>query len=287
MNSLSVLFEKHMSAGIASSRSLAGGCINDAFRVTLTDGRSFFVKQNRLQLLDMFHAEARGLSLLSQTAQDLVVPEVVALWEDPQTGLASLVLEFVEQASPGHSYHEHFGRALAALHRNTHDLYGLDHNNYIGRLAQDNTPHSDWNTFFITCRLEPQMKQACDNGFFSPTIRSRFAAVCRAVADCIPDEPASLLHGDLWSGNVLCDVGNRPVLIDPAVYYGHREAEIAFTRLFGGFSNAFYSAYHEAWPLKPDHRKRTDLFNLYPLLVHVNLFGGSYESQVAEIIMRY
>lgn len=287
MNSLSVKFEELLGAGIAGTRSLSGGCINEAFRVTLTDGRSFFVKQNRLDLADMFHAEAKGLSLLNEAAHELGIPKVVALWEDAPAGVASLVLDFVEQATPRGDYHHRFGRALAALHRHTHAFYGLDHNNYIGRLAQDNTRHSSWTTFFITRRLEPQMKQACDNGFFSPSIRSKFTNMCQKLTESIPDQPASLLHGDLWSGNVLCSADNKTVLIDPAVYYGHREAEIAFTRLFGGFSKAFYDAYNEAWPLEPGHLQRTDLFNVYPLLVHVNLFGGSYEAQVAEIIMRY
>ena len=266
---------------------VGGGCINEAVRVGLSDGREFFVKQNDLSRMDMFEKEATGLKLLEKASTPLRIPHVHALLEDQPESKALLVLSFIEEGRPRETFHRDFGKALASLHRYSGDFYGLDHDNYIGSLPQKNTPHDSWISFFISCRIEPQFSLARQNGYFDRSTTSSLNRLYSRLGDLMPDEPPSLLHGDLWGGNYLCDRNGRAVLVDPAVYYGNREAELAFTRMFGGFDPAFYQGYEEAWPLLPGFPKRKDLYNLYPLLVHVNLFGGGYVSQAESVIRRY
>ncbi|MFZ1687503.1 MAG: fructosamine kinase family protein, partial [Flavobacteriales bacterium] len=184
--------------------------------------------------------------------------------------------------------------SLARLHGHTNSTFGLDpastagrRDNYIGSLKQVNTGQVTWGEFFIHCRLEPQVKMAIDHQRIGMGDVLRFERLYGKLPSLFPIEPPALLHGDLWSGNFLCDAHHQPVLIDPAVYYGHREMDIAMTKLFGGFEPAFYSAYSDAWAMEIGWEERADLCNLYPLLVHVNLFGGSYAGQVAAILLRF
>ncbi len=220
-------------------------------------------------------------------AGEIRIPGVVGITDDAAAGQAFLILDFVEEGRSTGDFDRRFGRALAGLHRHTAPSYGLDHDNYIGRLPQKNDFRDSWTDFFIDCRLEPQFAMARERGFFGGSARQSLDRLAKRLPDLLPDEPPSLLHGDLWGGNYLCDSDNRPVLIDPAVYYGHREAELAFTTMFGGFGRGFYTGYEEAWPLHPGFRDRCDIYNLYPLLVHVNLFGGMYVSQTEAILSRF
>ncbi|MEX0681404.1 MAG: fructosamine kinase family protein [Balneolales bacterium] len=278
----------HFGSTIQQLSGIGGGCISETFRLELENGFSLFLKQNRYSLFDMFEKEARGLDLLANATNELHIPEVHGLIGDESSGQAFLILSFIEESRPHKSFDEFFGHALARLHQNVATKYGLDHNNYIGRLPQNNEWRNNWITFFIECRLEPQLAMAINHGYYpSASIRQAFSHLCNSLPDILPEEPPSLLHGDLWSGNFMIDQENRPVLIDPAVYYGNREAEISFTRLFGGFGHGFYRAYEELWPLEPGFSERIDLYNLYPLLVHVNLFGGSYISQAEHIIRHH
>lgn len=232
----------------------------------------------------MFAAEAKGLKLL-HNAGAIHIPEVVT------EGLAGpwqfLVLEFVEERHQSRTYWTDLGQQLASLHRHTSATFGLDHDNYIGSLPQRNTPAEKWIDFFITQRLEVQVKLAIDHGKLGAETVRLFGMLYRKLGELLPEEKPSLLHGDLWSGNLITNAEGKPCLIDPAVYYGHREAEIAFTTLFGGFSAHFYHSYHEAFALQPGYAGRCDIYNLYPLMVHVNLFGGGYASQVVSILRQW
>ncbi len=287
-------FREHFNSDVRTVSPVGGGCINETVKVTLESGSAFFVKQNRLDLRDMFEKEAMGLRLLADATETAAggddkmhIPDVHGLAEDHENGHAFLILSYVDEGRPSGDFDTRFGRSLARIHRQTAPQFGLDHDNYIGRLPQKNGYRDDWPTFFAECRLVPQFAMARKSGFFSGTVRKSLDRLISMLPELMPEERPSFLHGDLWGGNYLCDNENRPVLIDPAVYYGHREAELAFTTLFGGFGSGFYSGYEQEFPLEPGFLQRRDIYNLYPLLVHVNLFGGMYVSQTESILRTF
>src|SRR4051812_19442334 len=255
-------------------RTLSGGDINQAYAVTLDDGRRWFVKTNPRPPAGMFPSEARGLAWLS-AARALRVPAVAAVDE------AFLVLELLQPGPRTPSFDEDLGRGLAALHRAGAPAFGLDHDNYIGRLPQSNRPAASWSELYRRERLEPQVRRAAAAGLVPPSLARAFERLYGRPPELVgPDEPPSRLHGDLWGGNLMADDRGAPCLIDPAVYGGHREIDLAMMRLFGGFGPRVFAAYAEAYPLAPGHEERVPLYQLYPLLVHVNLFGGSYVGSV-------
>ncbi|MEM7036432.1 MAG: fructosamine kinase family protein, partial [Bacteroidota bacterium] len=180
-----------------------------------------------------------------------------------------------------------FGHSLAALHRHSAPTFGLDHPNFIGRLPQSNDQRTDFPTFFAECRLQPQARMARDAGLLDRDTLRRLEAFYPLLPDLLPDEPPALLHGDLWSGNFMSANGGQPYIFDPAVHYGHREAELAFSRMFGGFDAEFYAAYQDAWPLQPGWQARIAIFNLYPLAVHLNLFGAYYLREIQSTLKKY
>jgi len=290
MASLNASIEEALAAAlgktvaIRSFRSIGGGCINRAQRME-TDAGVFFIKTNSAtRFPGMFAAEAKGLALLRQ-AGALGVPAVVACGEGQ--GQSFIIMEFIHAAARTRLFWENFGRALARLHRHRAVRFGLDHDNYIGSLPQSNTRHDTWHSFFIEERLRKQSRPARDAGLLSSVHIRQLESLYPRLAGFFPAEAPALLHGDLWSGNFMTDNRGEACLIDPAVYYGHREAELAFTRLFGGFDVRFYDAYHEAFPLHHGWEERMDMYNLYPLLVHVNLFGGGYVAEVVNILNKY
>jgi fructosamine-3-kinase len=263
---------------------VGGGSINDAYRLDTAAGR-FFVKVNSADRFpSMFEAEADGLRRL-RDAKALRVPSVIATGEDHDD--AYLLLEWIEEGAKTLAFWESFGRGLARLHAHTRERFGLDRDNYIGSLKQVNTPEPDWPGFFVHHRLEPQLKLARDRKRMEAGASFRFERLFAKLDRLFPKEAPALLHGDLWNGNFLCDTEGRPVLIDPAAYYGHREMDLAMTRLFGGLDPAAYDAYQAEWPLEAGWEERVDLCNLYPLLVHVNLFGGGYAAQVEAVLRRF
>jgi fructosamine-3-kinase len=262
---------------------VGGGDINEAARVK-TDQAQYFVKWNRRPLPNMFEVEARGLRLLT-SARAVRAPHVIAVIDQPP----ALVLEWIDTGGAKAEASETLGRQLAQQHRALGAAYGLDHDNYIGANPQRNEPGPSWIEFFRDQRLGFQTQLARRNGYLDPG-RERMLERLMSRLDKWIDASAcapSLLHGDLWGGNFVADVAGEPVLIDPAVYHGDREAEIAFTELFGGFGPRFYAAYDEAWPLAPGYAERRDLYNLYHLLNHLNLFGEDYGGSVDAILRRY
>ncbi|MBS1582833.1 MAG: fructosamine kinase family protein [Bacteroidetes bacterium] len=263
---------------------VGGGSINDAYRLG-TDAGTFFVKTNQADRFpSLFEAEADGLERLRR-AGALRVPRVIAFGEEQDTSY--LLLEHIGGGGRDTAYWEELGRGLARLHAHTAPLFGLERSNYIGSLVQVNTPHASWPDFFIHCRLEPLVKRARDKQRIDGAMALRFERLFARLDHLFPQEPPALLHGDLWSGNILCAADGAPVLIDPAVYYGHREMDLAMTKLFGGFEDAFYGAYQAERPMEPGWRGRMDLCNLYPLLGHALLFGGSYAAQADACLKRF
>lgn len=271
---------------VRSGRRASGGSINQAAVIELGQTGLCFLKWNISADPDMFVKEVKGLQLLNDAGTDLVIPEVID--QDTIDGnLGYLLMEYVEEGQPCTASAQDFGRKLAALHKARQDRFGLDHDNYIGKLPQSNARHESWIGFFIEERIEPQLEMAIHSGKLSPGITSSFKRMYKKLPGIFPHEPPSLLHGDLWGGNYFFDKKGKATIYDPAVYYGHREIELAFTHLFGGFSPGFYQAYNEAWPLAPGFNNRKDIYNLYPLLVHTNLFGGSYARQVESIVRQF
>jgi fructosamine-3-kinase len=272
---------KRLRAPVLEAKPIAGGDINQAFEVSLGDGTRVFVKTHPNPPGAMFGAEARGLRWLEE-ADAIRIPRVIAV-SDVQP--AYLALELLTPSKRRANFDETLGLRLAALHRYGAPSFGLDHDNFIGRLAQSNAVVDDWASFYWTSRLEPQLRLAADRGLIDASTRASFEALRLALPERIgPEEPPSRLHGDLWGGNLHVDELGEPCLIDPAVYGGHREIDLAMMRLFGGFSERVFSAYDEAWPLAPGAAERVPLYQLYPLLVHVNLFGGSYVSPVRRAL---
>ena len=255
--------------------SIVGGCINNAIKIN-TDKGLFFVKWNTNAKANMFQTEYNGLKVLKDT-NTIRIPNVLCFDDD------FLILEFIPPSNPNNAFWEVFGQKLALMHKQTHSKFGLDFDNYIGSLYQDNTQNKNWTEFFIQNRLQAQLSI----GNFSGTLLSDFDKLFQKLPNLFPNEKPALLHGDLWNGNFLAKNGDTPMLIDPAIYYGNREMDIAMSNLFGGFNSDFYFAYNESHPLENGWEERIQICNLYPLLVHVNLFGGAYINQVKNILSYY
>jgi fructosamine-3-kinase len=266
---------------VERQQSVGGGCINSAYCVSEGE-RSYFVKLNRADGLAMFEAEADGLRALKAPAA-IKVPEPVAT--GVAAGQAYIAMEDVSLGGSGSA--ARLGRELAELHRTTQSRFGWFRDNTIGSTPQYNTEEGDWISFWREQRLGAQLAMAARNGHGGPLqklgeeLMERFPAL---FTDYSPE--ASLLHGDLWSGNYAYTRSGDPVIFDPAVYFGDREADIAMTELFGGFGGDFYAAYEEAWPLDPGYRVRKSLYNLYHILNHFNMFGGGYGEQSIGIMKR-
>ncbi|PCH66693.1 MAG: ketosamine-3-kinase [Bacteroidetes bacterium] len=269
---------------IEGSNSIGGGCINQAARIKTNLG-DFFIKWNLADAFPkMFDNEKLGLEILHDT-NEIHIPKPIATGKINNTSF--IVLEYVESSNQQNDFSENFGRALANLHKHTNDLFGLNHDNYIGSLPQFNDRRDSWPTFFIEERLERQVQMAIVVGKIPNQTVEQFHELYKLIPNIFPDEPPALLHGDLWSGNYMINKDGQACIMDPAVYYGSREAEIAFTKLFGGFDLTFYASYNEVFPLQTGYEERIDLLNLYPLMVHVNLFGGGYLGQVQSILSRF
>ena len=277
---------KHSRQNISfrNSRPVSGGCINRCYQLETSSG-NYFLKYNDATLYpEMFASEAKGLKLLA-AADAIDVPAVISCGEEGS--FSFLILEWIESGRREKNFWADFGMRLAQMHRCTAEKSGLDHDNYIGSLPQSNRESNNWIDFFIHERLEPQLKLARDSGLIASPDEKSFEKLISKLPQLIPVEKPALLHGDLWNGNFLVNPKGKASLIDPAVYYGHREMDLAMTKLFGGFDSEFYSAYNEVFPLEKGFESRTDIHNLYPLLVHVNLFGGGYVEQVKEILNRF
>lgn len=263
--------------------SVGGGCVNETYRIE-GSGQRFFVKLNNANSLDMFAAEAAGLQEI-HGSRTLRVPMPVC-WEKNRFK-AWLVLEYLSMGGVTAADATALGSGLAAMHRLSSQKFGWERENTIGATPQINEFSSDWVSFWREFRLGYQLKLAQVNGY-SGKLQTQGEQLMVRLESFFPGPKpaASLLHGDLWSGNYGFDSAGQPVLFDPAVYYGDRETDIAMTELFGGFSAIFYAAYREAYPLDPGYATRKTLYNLYHILNHLNLFGGGYLHQAEQMMRR-
>lgn len=264
-----------------SGRNVSGGSINTCARFDSVRG-PLFVKYGDATSLEMFQAEAEGLVELSR-ARAVRVPEVLAVNEAGDS--AFLALEWIDLRGATASSETRLGELLATQHRVTRDKFGWHRDNTIGSTPQANHLSHDWVAFLHDRRLRPQLELARRNGASAELLDSG-ARLCERLGDFFSDyRPSpSLLHGDLWGGNWGADASGQPVLFDPAVYFGDREADLAMTRLFGGFGASFYAAYQASWPLDVGAAARVTLYNLYHVLNHFNLFGGGYSRQALGMI---
>ena len=275
-------FRKEFSIGRISS--VSGGSINETYRVETGRGNFFIKYNNARKYPGMFEKEARGLELLGGSGT-LRVPEVIGTGE--ADGNAFIVMEYLSSSSKKKDFWKKFGKGLARMHRHTFGKFGLDHDNYMGSLSQSNHYHDNWTDFFREERLEKQLLLAEKSGMASKRLRDAFNSLYGKLGEIFPEEPPALVHGDLWSGNYMVDERGEACLIDPAAYYGHREVDLGMSRLFGVFDTSFYSAYNDEYPLEPGWRERLGICNLYPLMVHVNLFGEGYLGSVYSILMEH
>lgn len=264
---------------------VGGGSIHAAWRLTLSDGRTLFAKSGPSSTRPMFECESVGLRALGQP-DVLRIPEVLGVGDSRRW--AFLVMEMIEPGGRDRDFFQRFGEGFAELHRRTrHPKCGFEHANFIGATPQPNPWMGDWCQFWRDHRLGHQLRLARDSGRSDATLDRLADRLLERLEDWLDvEEPFCLLHGDLWSGNFLVDESGEPVLIDPAVYYGHREADLAMTQLFGGFSPEFYRAYESTWPLPAGSAERLMIYRLYHLLNHLNLFGRGYAPQCVDILRR-
>lgn len=284
---LVAVVESRVGSSIVETDEVSGGCIAHALRVRCTSG-DFFVKWSGGEAAETFASEATGLSALRSAASPLIIPEPL-LARKPSSGRPGiLMMTWIESGQKPARFWEDFGRGLAALHRHKADRYGFGSDNYIGRIPQRNTWEASWPDFFRKHRLQSQIERARSSGRWEPSWDPAIDRLLTRLRDLLPNRPeASILHGDLWAGNFLVDHRGRPVLIDPAVYFGHREADLAMAELFGGFDRRFFESYDQEWPIEAGYEERREIYNLYHLINHLNHFGGPYANSIERVLKMY
>lgn len=261
-----------------------GGSVNESYCLHTNRSKYFIKLNNHPSAEAMFKAEKKGLQVLAST-NTLNLPSILAsgIYETN----SFLLLSYIETVDRNKGNWESFGRALAGLHQVQEDECGFEEDNFIGSLHQKNDWTESWIDFFIENRLYPQLEEAINNGFLPRAIKDDLEKLHQNLQEIFPLEKASLLHGDLWSENAIVDQDSKVFCVDPSVYYGNREMDIAMAHLFGGFPNEMFAAYNEKYPLQKGWESRIDLCNLYPLIVHVNLFGSSYANRFMQQLKKY
>lgn len=264
---------------------MGGGCINQAYKLTTSDNKNFFCKTNSASKFpQLFQKEKNGL-LLIERQQVLRTPAIVACGETEHEQF--LLLEWIDEGNKTKKFWEKFGHQMAAMHSVKGPAFGLDENNFMGSVVQQNFPLSNWPSFFAQYRLRPLAESCLKQGLLLSCHMRQLERLSAQLHNFFPDEPPALVHGDLWSGNFMCASNEEPVLIDPAVYFGHPSVDMAMTTLFGSFDKRFYEVYHEQFPLPPNYSEQWKICNLYPLLVHLWLFGSSYRPQIEHTLKEF
>lgn len=263
---------------------VSGGNINVAYCLQTNAGKYMMKLNSKQAYPGMFACESEGLKAIRNT-QTIAVPEVILQNDFEQDSF--LILEWIDTVRATLATSRLLGEQLAAMHRHSNEQFGFYQDNYMGSLPQSNCKHSTWQRFFIEERLQPMVQIALNKHLLHGSDAGQFDKLYKRLGDLFDEEPAALIHGDLWGGNYLISVDNCPYLIDPAVSYGHREFDLAMTTLFGGYSPEFYQAYQDSFPLAKGWEQRLDLWNLYPLLLHLNLFGQSYLGKVKSCLKKF
>lgn len=305
MDELILYIADKIAEEIISVKPVSGGDISSAYRLETTNARYFLKVNSGSSALEMFRAEQEGLRAI-QTTKTIAVPHVHSV--DFLDGKAFLLMDHVESKRPNTSDYQRLGAELAELHQFSHHPptrstgevgsrrtgpeqssgagFGFPTGNFIGSLPQSNRSHTDWPEFYWFERILPQLQMAREDGLISGKMIPKEESAIALFRDIFGHVKPSLLHGDLWGGNYLIATDGTPYLIDPAVYHGHSMVDIAMSRLFGGFAPDFYTAYHEIIPRSDQYDSQIDLYQLYYLLVHLNLFGSGYYSSVASLLKR-
>ncbi|MDO6760084.1 fructosamine kinase family protein [Tamlana sp. 2_MG-2023] len=263
---------------------LQGGDISHAYKIS-SDDHAYFLKTNEADYaLDMFQSEAASLKEIRST-NTIKTPEILGC--GAFNNLAFLLLDYIPTKTADASDFKILGKQLAQLHQTTQENFGFSNHNFIGKLTQSNTEHDNWLEFYTYERLLPQLKLATEKSLLKPSETPSEAQILSVLKPLFENIKPSLIHGDLWSGNYLISENDVPYLIDPAAYYGHYEIDIAMSQLFGGFDQEFYEAYLQEAELEHFNQKRIEIYQLYFLLVHLNMFGYSYYTDVIHIIRKY
>lgn len=263
---------------------VGGGSINDCYQISFTDSKLFCKVNSATKFPHLFQKESNGLKLIA--AQGIITsPTVLDLFQ--QDNKQYLFLQWVEEGERTEGFWKSFGEKLAMLHRVTNEQHGWDETNYMGSVPQANTFYKNWCSFFAAERLAPMAAKCAAKGLLTNQLLSQLEALEKKLPDIFEEEAPSLLHGDLWSGNFMCNRQSEPVLIDPAIYFGHRSIDLAMTTMFGGFSKPFYEAYHYHFPFPANYKEQWAVCNLYPLLIHLYLFGTGYLPQIQNTLKQF
>jgi len=268
-----------------SFNEVGGGSINDCYRINIRNDRYCFCKVNSAtKFPHLFSKEKKGLEFIT-SKRVIKTPVIIDCFTamDKQV----LIMEWIESAGKNESFWKLFGEQLAAMHHVHHDQFGWIEDNYMGSVPQQNTWKHSWCEFFIEHRLQPLVTQCSNAHLLSSENRLSFEKLYSKLPVIFNEEKPSLVHGDLWSGNYMCDEKQLPVLIDPAVYFGHRSIDLGMTTLFGGFDKVFYESYNYHYSFPPNYREQWSVANLYPLLIHLILFGRSYLHQIEQILNEF
>jgi len=264
---------------------VGGGSINDTYQLISNSTSRFFLKINSAtRYPQLFEKEKAGLEFLRK--QNIIRVPSVLLCEETE-GDQLLLLEWIEGGLKSEKFWQLFGEQLAALHHVTNSRFGFEVDNYMGALPQLNQQRNNWIEFFIHNRLHPQIQIAGEQRLLTTKHVTEFEDLYLKLPGIFNEEKPSLLHGDLWNGNFICDEQSCPVLIDPAIYFGHRSVDLGMTTLFGGFDRIFYDSYQHHFPLPPNYREEWQICNLYPLLIHLNLFGKGYLHQIEQTLKMF
>lgn len=284
---LQLEIEKLLQSKIVSSRPVGGGCINNGMLISTEKKKNYFVKYNSPQLKNMFECEVNGLQELEKS-ETIRVPRVIGVGGGSDHTAAFLVLEQIKSKNKHPRFYQDFGRKFAQLHKYTGKQFGFFEDNYIGSTPQKNEYRENWVTFFVENRLLFQVRLAEQKRLAPLDLSEKAEKLAVKLPSILATEnPPSLLHGDLWSGNYMTGNDGMVVLIDPAAYYGDREADLAMTEMFGSLPSDFYHAYNEEYPLVPGYDERKQIYKLYHYLNHLNLFGTSYLGSCLSILKHF
>jgi protein-ribulosamine 3-kinase len=285
MNSLQVaaIVEEKFASKITSIRPQGGGCINDNYKIIFRKETVFCKVNSATKFPQLFEKEKHGLEILR--SNNCKTPEIIECFEKDE--LQFLILEWIEPGARSYLFWQRLGEQLGKLHLKNNEHFGFTEDNYMGSVPQVNSSYSRWTDFFINCRLKPMVNRCKHLKMLTSEMEMKLERLFGDFPSLYEQVPPSLLHGDLWSGNVICSATGEPIFIDPAVYYGHPSVDIGMTKLFGGFEKSFYEAYFHFLKQDSNFEDQCELSNLYPLLIHLYLFGKSYLPAIETIVNKY